>query len=165
MQGAAWLTMRMEGTLRERARTVVMRSWLAFVALWVVLTIVSRSAAPHLWTNYSNPVAWLCPALFVAAAAAVPFALLSGRAGWTFAASSTAIAALLAISGTALFPNLVPSLGDIAGSLTITNASSTRLTLTVMLTIALIGMPFVVGYTIFIYRKFAGAVMLDEHSY
>jgi cytochrome d ubiquinol oxidase subunit II len=34
-----------------------------------------------------------------------------------------------------------------------------------MLTIALIGMPLVIGYTIFIYRRFKGRVKLDEHSY
>ena len=45
------------------------------------------------------------------------------------------------------------------------NASSTPLTLKVMLAIALIGMPFVIGYTIFIYRRFKGPVKLDEHSY
>jgi len=31
--------------------------------------------------------------------------------------------------------------------------------------VALIGMPFVIGYTIFIYSRFKGPVKLDEHSY
>jgi len=79
--------------------------------------------------------------------------------------SSLAIAALIAIMGQALYPFMVPSLGDLANSLTIRNASSTPLTLKVMLAIALAGMPFVVGYTIWIYRNFLSPVVLDEHSY
>jgi cytochrome bd-type quinol oxidase subunit 2 len=34
-----------------------------------------------------------------------------------------------------------------------------------MLAIALVGMPLVIGYTIFIYRRFRGPVVLDEVSY
>ena len=64
-----------------------------------------------------------------------------------------------------LFPRLVPSLTDLNNSLTIYNASSTERTLFTMLIIALIGMPFVIGYTIFIYRAFKGKVRLGEESY
>ena len=41
------------------------------------------------------------------------------------------------------------------------NASSSKLTLTVMLIIALVGMPFVIGYTIYVYRAFRGKVKLE----
>jgi len=34
-----------------------------------------------------------------------------------------------------------------------------------MLVIALIGMPIVIGYTIFVYRVFKGKVVLGEDSY
>ncbi|MHC5012708.1 MAG: cytochrome d ubiquinol oxidase subunit II, partial [Planctomycetota bacterium] len=64
-----------------------------------------------------------------------------------------------------LFPRLVPSITNLEHSLTIYNASSTERTLMVMLVIALIGMPFVIGYTFVIYRAFKGKVVLDETSY
>jgi len=57
------------------------------------------------------------------------------------------------IVGATIFPNVVPA--QMAEySLTIYNASSSQLTLTIMLVIALIGMPIVLGYTTFIYRVF-----------
>jgi cytochrome d ubiquinol oxidase subunit II len=43
-------------------------------------------------------------------------------------------------------------------SLTIFNASSSFRTLSVMLVIALLGMPIVIGYTLFICRIFKGKV-------
>ncbi len=57
-----------------------------------------------------------------------------------------------------LFPNLVIATNDPALSLTIFNSSSSLRTLSVMLVIALLGMPVVIGYTIFIHRIFKGKV-------
>lgn len=161
VQGSSWLSFRTDGELRERAVRAGRFAWIAFVALWLVVTFHSRVAAPHLWTNYAQPLAWIAPIVFVIAAAAWPFT----NGGRSFAVSSVAIAALIGILGQALFPYMVPSLGDLRNSLTIANSSSSALTLKVMLAIALGGMPFVVGYTIWIYRRFMGVVVLDEHSY
>jgi cytochrome d ubiquinol oxidase subunit II len=165
MQGAAWLNVRTEGPLRERARATGKVAWVAFIALWIVATIDSRAAAPHLWDAYStNVLTWIAPLAFVIAAAGFRLVFLkNARAG--FALSSLAIAALMGVMGQGLFPYMVPALGDLSGSLTIYNASSSQLTLKTMLAMALVGMPLVIGYTIFIYRKFMSPVVLDEHSY
>jgi cytochrome d ubiquinol oxidase subunit II len=64
-----------------------------------------------------------------------------------------------------MYPRLLPSRTDLAYSLTIYNASSSPRTLWVMLVIALLGMPFVVGYTIYVYRVFRGTVVLSDESY
>ena len=58
--------------------------------------------------------------------------------------------------GRTSIPNLVRASNDPGLSLTIRNASSSPLTLKVMLVIALVGMPLVVGYTIYAYRVFRG---------
>ena len=50
-------------------------------------------------------------------------------------------------------------------SLTVSNAASSPLTLKVMFIIALIGMPAVIGYTIFAYRVFKGKVRFDDRGY
>lgn len=165
MQGASWLSFKTEGELRARAVAAGRIAWGAFFVLWIVATVFSRSAAPHLWTNYAHALAWIAPALFVIVTLAYPRALKSGSGLRAFTFSSLSIAALLAIMGQALFPYMVPSFGDLANSLTIYNASSTALTLKVMLTIALLGMPVVLVYTVFIYRNFMAPVVLDEHSY
>jgi cytochrome d ubiquinol oxidase subunit II len=165
MQGAAWLNLKTEGLLRERSRKAAKGAWLAFTGLWIAATFASHVAAPHVWRAYENGmVVWIAPALFVLALVWFRGALVP-RSRRAFALSSTAIAALMAIIGQGLFPNLVPALGAMERSLTIHNASSTELTLKTMLAIALIGMPFVIGYTVYIYRHFLSPVVLDEHSY
>ena len=60
---------------------------------------------------------------------------------------------------------MVPSSLDLANSLTVYNASSTPRTLTVMLVIALVGMPIVIAYSAYIYRVFAGKVVITQEGY
>jgi cytochrome d ubiquinol oxidase subunit II len=165
MQGACWLHLKTSGALKERAGAAAFRGWIAFVALWAGAGLYSLGAAPHLWKAYHHPLTWIAPGVFLAALFGVPVLLKAGRAGGAFLASSVVIAALWGIIGQGLFPNMVPALGDATRSLTIHNASSTPLTLRTMLVIALAGMPFVVGYTIFIYSRFRGPVVLDDKSY
>ena len=54
---------------------------------------------------------------------------------------------------------------DPAHSLTIYNAASSPKTLGIMLTIAAIGVPVVLAYTVSIYWIFRGKVKLDRMSY
>jgi cytochrome d ubiquinol oxidase subunit II len=72
---------------------------------------------------------------------------------------------VIGLTAVSLFPRMVPSSIDLANSLTAYNASSTPRTLTVMLVIALIGMPLVIAYTAWIYKTFEGKVVITEESY
>ncbi len=56
----------------------------------------------------------------------------------------------------ALWPNLVTASNNAANSLTIYNAASSAKTLGIMLIIALVGLPFVLTYTIAVYWTFRG---------
>ena len=93
--------------------------------------------------------------LFLAAMVVFRVLLERSRPALAMLASSVATALLMAIVGQGLYPDLVPARG-MGESLTVTNACSTPLSLTVMLVIALVGMPVVIGYTIWIYSHFRG---------
>ena len=75
-------------------------------------------------------------------------------------ASGAAILALLAIVGISLYPDLVPSTGP-GASITVADAASSDLTLTVMLVITLLGMPLVLFYTAYVYSRFAGRASIQ----
>jgi cytochrome d ubiquinol oxidase subunit II len=95
----------------------------------------------------------------------IPIGLKTGKFGYAFTASSLMITSMILLMALSLFPRLVPSSIDLSYSLTIYNASSSPRTLETMLIIALIGVPIVVGYTIWIYRIFKGKVVIDKDSY
>jgi cytochrome bd ubiquinol oxidase subunit II len=157
MQGSAWLILRTDGELQRRARVVGRSAFVAFVALWLAITLASTLDAPDLWANYGEPLAWIAPAVFVAALALTAWALWRGSERLPIVGSSLSIAALIAILGQALYPALVPDRVASSG-LTVTNAASSDLTLSVMLVIALIGVPIVLLYTLFVYSRFVGKV-------
>jgi cytochrome d ubiquinol oxidase subunit II len=73
--------------------------------------------------------------------------------------------ALMTLFGLEMYPNLIFSQPEPANSLTIHNAASSHKTPGIMLTIALIGIPVVLAYTVSIYWIFRGKVKLDKMSY
>jgi len=82
----------------------------------------------------------------------------SKKIPYAFFFSSAAFLSLWGVVGSIHFPNLVRASNDPSLSLTIANSSSSPLTLRVMLIIAAVGMPLVIGYTIYAYRVFRGKV-------
>jgi cytochrome d ubiquinol oxidase subunit II len=166
MQGAIYLMNKTEGDLAERARGWAFLSGVVCVSLFVLLSIWTIAVHPRLTANFhASPILWAVPALTLACFVLALLSVLANVPPRAFLFSSLAIAGLMGIVGASLFPNLVPALDAPDLSLTIHNASSSRLTLTAMLILALVGMPVVVAYTIWVYRKFAGKVRLEGDGY
>ncbi len=154
--GALYLTLKAKGELQATAGSWAWRSWGAYLGLFVIGSGVTMATQPHLVANYQAfPVLFLLPLASLAAVGAIGYFVKKAKWGRAFVASSASIVGLMATSFAGLFPNVVPALGDPALSLTAWNASSSQLTLTVMLVLALLGMPLVIGYTIWAYKTFA----------
>lgn len=159
MHGALWLRLKAEGALEARMARWIPRLWGAFVATYAIATAASLVEAPHLFAGVlANPLFLALAAAVVASIAAIPVLSRRGASGGAFLASSAAIVSMILVAAVSMFPRLVPSSIDPAYDLTIYNASSSPRTLAVMLVIALVGMPLVIGYTVLVYRVFRGKV-------
>lgn len=166
MHGAAYLAMKTEGGLQQRMARWSIGAWTAFVVLYLAATLASFFVSPFLFEGVlGNPLFWVFSLVLLGAIIYVPIANRAGKFLRAFLGSSATIGAMIGLTAISLFPRMVPSSLDLASSLTIYNASSTPRTLTVMLVIALIGMPLVIAYTAWIYRVFAGKVAITEESY
>jgi cytochrome d ubiquinol oxidase subunit II len=82
----------------------------------------------------------------------------AGRTGLAFIASSAAVAGVIATAGASLFPFLLPSSTSPGASLTVWDSTSSRLTLSIMLAVALVLMPAIIFYTSWAYRVMSGKV-------
>jgi cytochrome d ubiquinol oxidase subunit II len=86
-----------------------------------------------------------------------------------FVASGLSVAGIIATAGCSLFPFMLPSSSDPASGLTVWDASSSRLTLAIMVVVVVLILPVVLAYTAFVYRVLRGPVTeeqiaADEHT-
>jgi cytochrome bd ubiquinol oxidase subunit II len=166
MHGAIYLYLKTEGQLQERVGKWMWYTFGAFLGLYLLTTILTLTTVPSATRNFSTyPWAWVVVVLNVLAIANIPRAIYLGRPAYAFLTSCCTIAAFIFLFSISLTPNLVASSIKPEYSLTIYNAASSVKTLTIMLIIAIIGMPFVLAYTGVIYWLFRGKVQIGEHSY
>ena len=166
MHGAIYMTMKSEDEQKMRMKKLASALWIGFVVLYTLISIFSIFEAKFLFEGIlSNVLFWVASIVLLGAVFTIPVMVKAEKFGRTFLASSVTIGCMIGLMAISLYERFVPSSIDLAYSLTIYNASSTQRTLFTMLIIAIIGMPFVIGYTIIIYRVFKGKVVLDEHSY
>ncbi|MCC7388787.1 MAG: cytochrome d ubiquinol oxidase subunit II [Phycisphaerales bacterium] len=166
LHGAIYLYLKTEGELQQRVERWIWRAFGLFLVAYVLTTMFTLVKVPRAVQNFEHhPWLWVVPVLNVLAVANIPRAMFQRRPLYAFLSSCATIAALATLFAAAIFPNLVPSTLDPAWNLTIYNARSSHKTLGIMLTIALIGMPFVVAYSTIIHWVFRGKVRLDHASY
>lgn len=161
LHGALWIVLKTDGELQEQARGCIRKVWVAYLVLFLAVSVWSLSA----YQRDSMILAVLASLIALAGIIGIRVFSTAKKDGMAFFSSAFTILALFGAVGASMFPNLVPASNDPELSLTLYNASSSQNTLTVMLILALLGMPLVIGYTIYIYRLFAGKVTLTDSQY
>jgi cytochrome bd ubiquinol oxidase subunit II len=117
--GSAFLVYRTEGALRERARRLERRSWLAGSALFVLVTVETTFVRPELFEALlRRPLAWAFTAVALAGVVLGVRAHARAYDRLAFLSSCAVIAGLLGATAAALFPTMLHSTLDPARSIT-----------------------------------------------
>lgn len=152
LHGALFLSLKTEGPVCEDAQRVAQRMWaptLAVLVAYIVATYFSTDILTKLGIN-PGPAAMGAPlALLVAG-----YFINRRRNGWAFIMTALAILFAVTTIFMILFPRVMVSSLNPDWSLTIYNAASGPYTLQVMAIIAIIFLPFVLGYQIWAYWVF-----------
>jgi cytochrome bd ubiquinol oxidase subunit II len=146
VHGALWLALKSEGPLHGKAAAAAAKLWIVLLAVAVLFLIATWLATP-LYGNYlARPVLFLVPLGAVVALLATRYYMAREAwwSAWTASALTILGATMFGIVG--LYPNLYPSSLNKAYSLNAFNSSSSPLTLTIMLVVALIFVPIVIAY-------------------
>lgn len=166
LHGSIYVVMKTEGELQKKIRSWVNNTIIFFVICYVTTTMYTLIYYPHMVEHFkSSPVLFIVAVLNMLAVANIPREIYHEREFRAFLSSSASIFALLTLFAIGLFPNIVLSNPNPECSLNILNAASSQKTLNIMLIVAIIGIPFVVAYTISIYWIFRGKVKIDAMSY
>jgi cytochrome d ubiquinol oxidase subunit II len=158
LHGSTWLALKTTGDLYERSKRTRKAMTIVYAAMFGVSAGATAVLAPDAFAKATSGVAgWLFVVLVIAGAVLVAVGATRGTDRTSFYGSALAGASMVGIWAASIFPALVPSLGP-GPSLTIANSQSSQLSLTVMLIIAVIGVPLVLFYFFLIYRTYAGRI-------
>lgn len=189
MHGANWLVLKTSGAVADRARRFGRWATLATIALYALGGIalwlfvdgyrITSAIDP---TAPSNPLAktvalspggwfanyaahpWMiaAPVLGFAGAVLVLWGLGARREGATLLFSKLSILGIIASVGLSMFPFILPSTVQPNASLTVWDASSSHMTLFIMLVVTAIFLPLIVAYTAWAYKLLWGKVDEDD---
>lgn len=190
LHGAAWLAVKIEeGPVLVRARTIARIAAVLTIALFLIgglmvarggmgmairgmvdangpsNPLLSASVvAPGAWLgNYrAHPWMVLAPVLGLVGPL-VALAGITARRGWlNLAGTAMATTGIIATVGCSMFPFILPSSIDPRSSLTVWNASSSHMTLFIMLIVTVIFLPVVLAYTAWVMTMLGGRVTLRD---
>ena len=152
LHGALFLGLKTDGEVCERAQNIASRVWapsLVALVAYVIATYFFTDILTQLGINH-GPVPVGAPLALLAAG----YFINTRRMGWSFLLSTLAILFAVTTIFMILFPRVLVSSLNPEWSLTIYNASSSPYTLQVMTIVAVIFLPFVLGYQIWAYWTF-----------
>jgi cytochrome d ubiquinol oxidase subunit II len=189
MHGAVWLQLRTQQDIADRAGLwaeylgYATAGLFALAGIWVWLGIdgyqivsmpatdalpnplakeVSHSGVSWLSTYGEHPWMWLAPLLGIGGALLTSWLAKNNRPGFGFTTSGLSLTGIILTAGFALFPFVMPSSLDPNSSLTLWDAPSSHLTLTVMFWAAMIFVPIIIAYTTWTYAKMWGRVTVEQ---
>ena len=190
LQGAGWLSMKMEkGPVRDRALRFGGFAAIAVILLFAAGYIFVRFSglgfavagqvssdgasnptralvvpAAGAWlTNFAKyPWMWAAPVLGFAGPVLAWIGMKSKFEVLAFGGSSLAIVGIIATVGCSMFPIILPSTVDAHSSLLVWTASSSHLTLFIMLLVTVVLLPIVLFYTAWVYKVLYGRVSTDH---
>jgi cytochrome bd ubiquinol oxidase subunit II len=193
--GAAFVKMKTDGVIAQRASRALRIASLAGVVLFVIAGVFiatmiggyqivdaapldtvanpllkSVIGAPGLWlTNYSM-YPWMIAAPVIGLVGGA-LALLIANSRFeksAFICSGLMIVGVILTAGFSMFPFIMPSSLDGRSSLTVWDATSSQMTLQIMLIAVAIFLPLILIYTSWVYRVMRGkvtAAALEENSH
>jgi cytochrome d ubiquinol oxidase subunit II len=162
VHGALWLAFRTSADLAARSARLALTLW-HFLVVTAVAFLLATAFATGLYKNFMKAPLWFSmPLLAVLSLFGIKLLAARGKFASAFAASCTAIVAVIFTGIIGLYPNLIPSSIDPRHNLTIFNSSSSVYTLRIMTFVALLFMPVVAAYQVWIYRIFRHRITPEE---
>ncbi len=183
--GCCWLSLKTEPQLAARAaalaRLAAAALILAFAAAGLYLSMlpgyslieigdpatllnplqktVMATAAGSWLDNYVR-YPWIILAPLAGFSGALAVVLLNPlpRPGWSFCASALSLGGIIMTAGLSLFPFILPSSLQLEASLTVWDATSSPLTLSIMTAVAALLVPVVLGYSAWCFYRMRGRV-------
>jgi len=166
VHGAVYLSVKVDGALQARARTLAARLWLILVALAAAVTLATFAVRRQMLHNFgAAPALLVTPLLAVVCLVFLRRFLKRRNDALAFLSSCGLICALLASTAIGLYPYLLLSDPHPERSLTIANAAAAPGGLLAAALWMIPGVILLAIYQGFVYRTFTGKVALGSGAH
>src|SRR6266481_10018730 len=164
MHGGLWVQKKTSGAVSSRAGKLAGQAWWGVLVFTALVTAVTFRVQPQLKENFATwPGGFVFPLLAVAGIAGVVFELRRSDERKAFFASCAYLTGMLTSVVFGLYPMVLPA-RNTAYSLTVRTAKAGDYGLKIGLVWWIIGMMLAAGYSTYVYRSFAGKVVVDKDS-
>jgi cytochrome bd ubiquinol oxidase subunit II len=166
--GAAFLTWKTDGPVRERSRSASLRLFGAVTLLLPFMTVATAFVnRPMLAAFSGRPLAWLALVVSLAGLGTAWWSLRRNQPLRAFLGSCAFLAGLLGATAASVFPVMLRAIDDGARSLTAYNSSVPESSLRIALGWWIIGFPLAVLYFALLFRIHRGTVVgaSGRHGY
>lgn len=165
VHGGAFLALRTDGDVRDRARWIVRAKLVAMTVAWPLVTWATAAVRPGFFDAFgSRPLAWIFAALAAAGIATAHAGAWRRRDGLAFAGSAAFIAGLLGATAACAWPALLHGVPYEAASLTTANAAVPSDTLRGALAWYVPGLLLALGYVVLLARLHRGKVRGGDYG-
>lgn len=158
IHGGLYLNIKTQEELQQKAIKAVSSLWLFLLIAFVIGTI---SIPFFINGNVPNALYWINSVIVLIFIVLLRSSIKKEKGILSFLFSSLILLGYWTSAGILLYPDLLRGLVS-ENNLTIFNASSGKRTLSIMLIVAVIGMPIVIAYTVYVYRVFRGKVSSED---
>jgi cytochrome d ubiquinol oxidase subunit II len=168
MMGASWAALKTEGDLQRRsaaARSAMQILLVVLVATLTAATAANDIAKDQLSNGLGGPAGWIMLVVLIGGLAYSRWAMLRKDDRRAFIGAMATVAGLAGIAAAGLYPDLIRSDSGDALAVTVSNAASGHLTLVLMFVVAVIAVPVVIAYTLYVNRVFAGRIASRDVEY
>jgi cytochrome d ubiquinol oxidase subunit II len=166
LHGAAYLAMKTDGPLQQRARRSTLPLLASTATLLVAVAAASFRVQPTFTANFSRwPALVVVPLAALVALATMSFFARRGAQRAAFLSSAALIVATLGSAAAGLYPRLLPGLpGSALSALDIDNAAASAHGLWTALAVGVFGMALVAIYQVTMFRVWRGKATKVYHQ-
>ncbi|MBE3594230.1 MAG: cytochrome d ubiquinol oxidase subunit II [Candidatus Carbobacillus altaicus] len=160
--GTNWIAHKVSGPLEKRAERLAPVIWFVTAGLFGIFMTATANQTTILDNFNRYPLLYIVPALAVVSLLLVIYFVLKRRHLLAFFSNALVIVLTMATGFIGMFPRMLISRTDPAASITLYEAASSHLTLSIMFFVAMVFVPIVILYQLWAYSLFRAKITPDE---
>lgn len=162
LSGSLWVIIKADGEVAKRSYKIAKPVAMASAIILAIFYVATANRTNLFQNSTEYPVLFILPLLAMLASVITIIMVNKQKIGFAFASVCTTIALFMATGFVGMYPRMLPSRINDEYSTTLFEAAGSELNLKIMLFVALVMVPIVIGYQLWSYTIFKEKIHKDS---